>query len=218
MIIQILFEDEDILVVNKPPGLPVIAEGWQPEAPYLIKLLSKSHGKLWVVHRLDKFTSGVVICAKNANAHRFLNSQFENRQVTKKYHATLEGVPEWEFTTSTQPLRKNSGRSHRSVVDIKNGKEASTDFRLLNSIGLYSLVEASPKTGRTHQIRAHSTNLGFPILGDLLYGGQKNKYIDRMALHSHQISFMHPNTKLLIEITAPYPLDFAYSHFLLGFF
>ena len=218
MNIEILFEDEDILVVNKPPGLPVIAEGWQPEAPYLIKLLSKTHGKLWVVHRLDKFTSGVVICAKNANAHRFLNYQFEKRQVIKKYHAILEGIPDWEFTTSTQPLRNNSGRSHRTVVDIDNGKEASTDFRIINSIDCYVLVEATPKTGRTHQIRAHAANLGYPILGDLLYGGHKNKYLDRMALHSHLISFSHPTTKRLMEISAPYPLDFAYSQFILRLF
>ena len=217
MIFNILYEDDDILVVNKPPGLPVIAEGWNPDAPYLIKLLSKSHGKLWVVHRLDKFTSGVVICAKNAYAHRFLNDQFEKRQVRKKYHAILEGVPSWESIVTNQSLRVNSGRSHRTIIDNSNGKESSTEFHLITSIDCYSLVEASPKTGRTHQIRAHAANLGFPILGDLLYGGHKNKYINRLALHSHLISFSHPSTKLFMEITAPYPLDFAYFQFILGF-
>ena len=218
MDINILHEDDDILVVNKPSGLAVIAEGWQADVPYLIQLLSKTHGKLWVVHRLDKYTSGVVICAKNAFAHRFLNGQFEKRQVRKKYHAIVEGAPDREYVISNQPLCTNSDRSHRTVVDTRNGKEASTEFHLINSIDCYSLVEVSPKTGRTHQIRAHAANLGFPILGDLLYGGHKNKYIDRMALHSHLLSFTHPRTKLPIEITAPYPLDFAYSHFILGFF
>ncbi|MFC2065122.1 RluA family pseudouridine synthase [Chloroflexota bacterium] len=217
MKIDLLFEDEDILIINKPPGLSAIAEGWQPESPNLIKLLSNIHGRLWVVHRLDKNTSGVMVCAKNAESHRSLNIQFEKRQVNKHYHAILEGVPEWKFAIADQSLRINSGRSHRTVVDTIHGKAASSSFKILKTIKHYSTVEVSPITGRTHQVRVHSANLGFPILGDLLYGGHKNKYIDRMALHAQLISFSHPRTNHLMEITAPYPSDFAFSLFVLGF-
>jgi RluA family pseudouridine synthase len=214
--IEVLFENDAVLVVNKPAQLPVIAEGWDISAPYLMNILEKNFGNLWVVHRLDKPTSGALLIAKNADAHRNLNKQFENRQVKKIYHAIIEGVPKWRSTTSNQPLRSNSGHSHRTIIDTKNGKAASTSFRLLKSSDLFSIVEASPKTGRTHQIRAHIANLYYPILGDRVYGGHENEHIDRVALHSYLIGFENPTTNQFMEVIAPYPTDFSNALFLLG--
>ena len=214
--IEVIFEDENILAVNKPAGLPVLPDGWDPKAPYLLEILSNDHRKLWVVHRLDKLTSGVVLFAINAEAHRFLNIQFEHHRINKVYHAIIEGVPNWISITCDQPLRMNVGHSHKTVVDIKLGKPSSTTFNLLDTNNKFSLIEALPKTGRTHQIRAHLSNIGFPILGDSLYGGHGNKFISRMALHSYSISFEDMNTDQHQTITASYPIEFSRALSLLG--
>lgn len=215
--IEILFENDDFLVVNKPAGLPVIPEGWNTNAPYLLKNLLNHYPRLWVVHRLDKPTSGAVLFAKNPDTHRSLNIQFENHKITKVYHAIIEGVPEWRSAFSNQPLRANASRSHRSVVDNIKGKTASTTFLTLKSSDQYALIEASPKTGRTHQIRAHLADLGHPILGDHLYGGHVTELIERTALHSYIIAFEDPNTNQAIEVKAPYPSDFSNALSMIGF-
>jgi RluA family pseudouridine synthase len=208
MLIDILFEDSDLLVVNKPSGLPVLPDGWNKDAPYLIKLLQTEFGRLWVVHRLDKVTSGVFLLARSAVAHRAINIQFEHHQVAKKYHAILVGVPAWIQKHATQPLKQNSGHSHRTVVDWTNGKQASTQFQVTQFSQEYIFVEAFPKTGRTHQIRAHASALGHPILADNLYGAPLTDIISRPALHACNLQFTHPINGLRLDLTAPYPDDF----------
>jgi RluA family pseudouridine synthase len=208
MLIDILFEDSDLLVVNKPPGVPVLPDGWDKEAPYLIKLLETDFGRLWVVHRLDKVTSGVFLLARNTAAHRGINIQFEHHQVTKRYHAILVGVPVWIQKHASQPLKSNSGHSHRTVVDRTNGKQASTHFQVLQSSTDYILAEVSPETGRTHQIRAHAAALGHPILADSLYGAPPTDIITRPALHAYTLRFTHPVNQQPLEFSAPYPADF----------
>jgi len=207
MEIEILFQDSDLLVIFKPSGLSVLPEGWDKDAPYLIKLLEPKFGRLWVVHRLDKITSGVFLLARNPASHRDINIQFEHHKVTKKYHAILVGEPDWKHYAAHQPLRSNSGHAHRTVVDSVKGKQASTHFRVMASSNGHILVEASPQTGRTHQIRAHAAASGHPILADTLYGAPPTAIISRPALHAYTLEFAHPTNHETLLFSAPYPAD-----------
>ncbi len=206
--ILILHEDTDLLIVNKPAGMPVLPDGWEKNAPYLVRLLEEQHGKLWVVHRLDKITSGVMVIARTAEAHRSLNMQFEQHEAKKVYHAIAIGEPEWDQHTARHPLRADVGHSHRTVVDHSKGKPSETSFRVLERNGGFSLLEAVPATGRTHQVRVHAYALGFPLLGDTLYSAPKTELIARPALHAQSLTFTHPATGEQVSFAAPHPEDF----------
>lgn len=218
---DIIYKDEHILVINKPAGLSVLPEGWEPDAPYLVKSLEEEYEKIWVVHRLDKFTSGVLVFALNAEAHRALNIQFEKHEVEKVYRAITVGAPPWKERITKFPLRVNVGHKHRTMVDNKKGVRAETKFKVLNwnssiTDELYwaddaegmALVEARPMTGRTHQIRVHAYALGYPLLGDTLYSSPETDIIARPALHAYSLSFNHPVSNERVSFTAPYPTDF----------
>ncbi len=205
---DILHSDEAILVLNKPAGLPVLPDGWEADAPYLVKLLEAEFGKVWIVHRLDKVTSGVLVFARTAEAHRHLSLQFEQHQAHKTYHALAEGAPSWDETTANHPLRGNVGHRHRTIVDRRKGKPSRTRFRIIGRFLGHVLFEAEPVTGRTHQIRAHAAALGYPLLGDLLYGAARSDLIERPALHAYSLSFLHPSSGLPTSFDAPYPDDF----------
>lgn len=213
---EIIYQDSHIIVVNKPAGLPVLPDGWDKDAPYLVKQLEEKMGTVWVVHRLDKFTSGVMVFALTADAHRALNIQFEKHEVEKVYRAITFGVPGWKERVTKFPLRVNVGHKHRTVVDDKNGVRAETRFKVLKWIEISpelaegtALVEAVPMTGRTHQIRVHAYALGFPLLGDTLYSAPETNIIKRPALHAYHLSFNHPASNERVKFTAPYPTDFA---------
>ena len=218
---EIIYKDEHILIINKPAGLSVLPEGWEPDAPYLVKSLEEEYEKIWVVHRLDKFTSGVLVFALNAEAHRALNIQFEKHEVEKVYRAITVGAPPWKERITKFPLRVNVGHKHRTMVDNKKGVRAETKFKVLNwnssitdelfladdAEGM-ALVEARPMTGRTHQIRVHAYALGYPLLGDTLYSSPETDIIARPALHAYSLSFNHPVSNERVSFTAPYPTDF----------
>jgi len=204
----ILHEDADLLIINKPAGMPVLPDGWEKDAPYLVKLLEEQYGKAWVVHRLDKITSGVMVFARTAEAHRALNMQFEQHEAQKVYHAIVVGVPEWDQHTARHLLRVDVGHSHRTVVDHSKGKSSETAFRVLERFSGTSLLEAVPGTGRTHQIRVHAYAIGFPLLGDTLYSAPATDCIARTALHAQSLTFTHPATGERVAFTAPYPDDF----------
>lgn len=214
-----LYADESILVVNKPAGLLTVPDGYHQELPTVRSLLEPQWGRCWIVHRLDKDTSGVLVIARTPEAHRNLNRQFASREVHKVYHAICAGSPgedEWQITF---PLRVNGDRNHRTVVDHVRGKPALTMVQVLKRMKYTFLVAAFPHTGYTHQIRAHLSSSGFPILGDPLYRIPRTftgplpelsslPLFPRPALHAFQIHFLHPESSQHMEFTAPYPSDF----------
>ncbi len=206
---EVLWEDEAILVVNKPAGLLTIQDGYQPELPNLAEWLKFQYGRVWTVHRLDKDTSGVIVFARSPQAHRSLNLQFEARAVRKTYHALVEGAPEWESLLTDAPLRVNADRRHRTRVDAQRGKPASTSLRVLENFAFTCLVEAQPHSGYTHQVRAHLAALGLPLLGDTLYGSRESEIIARPALHAARIGFQHPMSGADVTYETPYPEDFS---------
>jgi len=206
---MILFKDDHLIVANKPAGLAVMPGGWEPGQSSLREQLEAEHGRLWVVHRLDRITSGVIVLARSAEVHRALNSLFETRAVDKIYHALTHGVPSWDERTARHPLRVNVGHSHRTAVDHRRGKPSATQLRVLRRFAEAALVEAHPETGRTHQVRVHLSALGFPLLADELYGAPPGRVIARPALHALSLAFAHPVGGEALVFEAPYPDDFA---------
>jgi tRNA pseudouridine32 synthase/23S rRNA pseudouridine746 synthase len=207
---EILWVDAALLVINKPAGLRSLPDGYDPSRPHLRLLLEPQYGRLWIVHRLDKDTSGILVLARSAAAHRLLNTQFERHQVRKCYHAITAGSPMWEEQTVRLPLRPNGDRRHRTVVDLTHGKPAVTHLRLLQRFSSASLIEARPETGRTHQIRAHLAAVGLPILGDALYAAPSlpGLPLATLALHAWALELTHPESGQLIHFEAPYPPAF----------
>jgi len=211
----ILFEDEGFLIVNKPAGFAVhggsgvssgIIEG--------LRLIRPEAHFLELVHRLDKDTSGCLLIAKKRSALRKLQALFRESQIQKTYQALLSGQWARKKLIVTAPLLKNISKGgERIVVISQSGKAAETLFTRLQLFGNATLVEASPKTGRTHQIRVHAASLGHPIVGDERYGEDevnkafKNKGYKRMFLHAKTLRFQHPVTGIVMTISAPLPLQ-----------
>lgn len=223
----LLWSDEALLVVNKPAGLLTIPGGGESEKDCLRDLLQAEYGPLWVVHRLDRDTSGVIVFARTSQAHQSLNAQFEQREVHKVYHAFISGRPLWNQFEARQPLWVDGDRQHRTVIHSQKGKPASTSLKVVEVFHGYTLIEACPHTGYTHQVRVHLAATGFPIVGDPLYGNGigillssvKAHYkatqspeiplLDRVGLHARSIQFRHPLQEELVSFDAPYPRDFA---------
>lgn len=202
-IIEIIYSDEAILVIDKPAGLHTLPDGYDASLPHVRSMLEPEYGRLWIVHRLDRETSGVLVLARTAKAHRHLNTQFEQHQVRKLYQALVVGIPDWQETTVSLPLRVNVGHRHRTAVDPRRGKPAATHLRVLERFTDTALVEAAPETGRTHQIRAHLAALGYPIVGDELYGGSPSS--TGLHLHAYSLEVTHPVTgeRMMFEAENP---------------
>jgi len=229
----LIYADDDMIAVNKAAGLLVAADRWDIEAPRLDLLIQKELPqiaplcqKLYAVHRIDKDTSGILLYALNADAHRALNTAFQEREIKKTYRLLIHGrVSEEQFTVDL-PLRADGDALHRTVVDKRRGKEAITHFTVLETFRQFSLLEARPVTGRTHQIRAHLAAAGYPIVCDSLYGSGKpvllselkqrwhgdvyteQPLIRRLALHAYQLEGIHPRTSEPFSFTAEYAKDF----------
>ncbi len=205
---KIIHEDQYLIVLDKPAGLSVLPDGWEKDSEYLVKMLEEAYEKVFIVHRLDKITSGVMVFARDAETHRALNIQFENHEAQKTYHAIVEGNPKWEEKIAKHPLRANVGHKHRTMVDDKNGKPSETRFRVMKRYQESALVEAKPMTGRTHQIRVHAYALGHPLVEDILYGARDRYGLARPMLHAQSLSFIHPVTNEKVKFSTPHPADF----------
>ncbi len=224
--ITVLHEDERLLAVDKPVGFLSAPDRYDPNAPTVKALLEEEHGRLWPVHRLDRDTTGVLLFARTADAHRDLSLAFEHHEVLKIYHALIRGRPDWKETSCELPLLQDGDKLHRTIIDAGRGKHAKTNFALLETWRGYCLVEARPETGRTHQIRVHLSALGFPVVCDPLYGttepvllskvkrGWKGDEYDerpllsRTALHAFAVEIpgFGPDGGVL-RVEAPYPKD-----------
>lgn len=208
----ILYLDQHILCVNKPAGLLSLPDGYNPALPHLRSVLEPEFGRLWIVHRLDKDTSGAILLARSAAAHHALNQAFQDREIHKEYHAIIQSFPPWEAIVISSPLRVNGDRRHRTVVDARHGKPASTHCAVLRRLADSTLLSIRPVTGYTHQIRAHLASISFPLLADTLYGADPpppSAIFQRTALHAFRLKFLHPVTDQPLDLTAPYPPDFT---------
>tara|TARA_B110000046_G_C12961640_1_gene384832 strand:+ start:41 stop:715 length:675 start_codon:yes stop_codon:yes gene_type:complete len=203
--IDVLYEDDTILVVNKPPGLlSVPGKNIKQSVLSVLKKQLLVPCDLFPVHRLDRQTSGVLLLAKNKNICSVLQKQFEKRQVKKTYLALLNGTIKRKFGTILLPLTTDYLDRPRQLVCFEKGKPSETDFELLNVIDNISRVRFFPKTGRSHQLRVHAAfhaGLNTPILGDDLYG-RRDK---RMFLHAEKLVFKHPVSLQEIEVLSPPP-------------
>jgi 23S rRNA pseudouridine1911/1915/1917 synthase len=223
--IPVLFEDASCIVLDKPAPLLTIPDRYNHAENNLAALLREKFTDIFVVHRLDRETSGVILFAKNAEAHKKLCAAFEDRLVRKKYLAIVNGTPKEtkgiiELALAEHPAKKGG------MIVSKKGKESVTEFAVLESLGNFSLVEASPLTGRTHQIRVHLHAIGHPLAVDPVYGTrkefflseikQKFKYtkdteekplVSRCTLHSSSLTFPHPVSGEMITIESPLPKD-----------
>ncbi len=225
---EIIFEDDDIIIVNKPPFFLTIPDRFAPEKSNLYNWLSEYvGGKIYIVHRLDKETSGIIIFAKNEESHRDLSIQFENRTVQKIYLTLLDGVLHSDTGTIDKPiaLHKNGKR----MIVSRSGKRSVTDYEVIKRYKNFTLVNAEIKTGRMHQIRIHFESMGYPLAVDQVYGRRTGFYLSevkrkkyrlgkdkeekalmsRVILHAKQITFVHPNTKEEMTFEAELPKDFA---------
>lgn len=205
----VLHLDDHLVGINKPSGLLSLPDGHDDSAPHLRSVLEPELGRIWIVHRLDRETSGVMIMARDANAHRSLNTQFERREVHKVYHALIVGNPTWESRSIDLSLRVDGDRRHRTIISELDAISAITDVRVMARYASTCLIEAVPRTGRRHQIRAHLSAVGHPIVADTLYGESQRADGSRLALHAFSLIFQHPITLQPQTISAPYPDDIA---------
>jgi 23S rRNA pseudouridine1911/1915/1917 synthase len=222
--LEILFEDEHLLVLNKPAGSVVHPAAGHQEHTLVNALLHHCDGKLsgiggvmrpGIIHRLDKDTSGCLVVAKHDAAHVALSQQFASRKVEKIYHAIVCG----ELTREKGEIRADIARhpTHRKRMAVtEGGREARTTFKVLERLNNATFVEATLHTGRTHQIRVHFQHLGFPIVGDDTYGNRQNRKLQdltgyaapRQLLHASRLAFIHPHSGKRIGFEAPWPEDF----------
>jgi len=168
----IIFQDENIIAVNKASGVSVGGDRWDESKERLDKIIESDLklSKIFTIHRIDKETSGLVVFAKKKEAHRNLSIAFEKRNVEKKYIAVVHGRPSWKETTCDLALVPNGNKKHMTIIDKYRGKESLTIFINLVNAGNYSVLEARPQTGRIHQIRVHAASIGHPVVCDELYG------------------------------------------------
>jgi RluA family pseudouridine synthase len=206
-VLPILFENDDILAVDKPEGLAVIPER-APGAPCVMQQLEAARGgRLFVVHRIDKDVSGVLLVAKTAAAHRYLNGLFEARRVRKTYLAVVHGRVAAAQGRIAAPIRQFG--SSRMGVDARAGKPSLTLYRVTGTFGRFTQVAAHPITGRRHQLRVHFYHLGHPIVGDPWYGEiEMQRACPRLMLHARSIALALPDGSP-VHITAPPPASFA---------
>jgi 23S rRNA pseudouridine1911/1915/1917 synthase len=222
--IKVVFEDNEILVLDKPAGLLVLPDRYDPTIPNLQSALNAKYGHVYVVHRIDKETSGIIVFAKTEDSHRSLNRQFEGRTTEKKYLAICIGEAQEDEDRIDLALSEDPTKKGRMKIDPAGGKSAGTTFKVLERFSGFSFIEVIPETGRTHQIRVHLKAAGLPILSDSLYGGgegfllsqikkgyrvkgEEKPLLQRTALHACTLTFVHPSTRQPMTFEADLPKD-----------
>lgn len=224
---EILHQDDDLVVVNKPAGLLTLPDRFKPdEKPNLKTQLDQLFGKVWTVHRLDRETSGLLVFALHEESHRSLSQQFQERTVDKAYTAILDGCPAGAEGTIDRPIGPNPAKPGQMMV-VKKGKPSITHYKVLEAFRQFALTEFRIETGRTHQIRVHAAAIGHPLAVDAFYGRREALYLSeiktrgfqlgktreerpllsRIALHSSRLSFVHPGHQEPLLIEAPLPKD-----------
>ena len=212
--IEIIYEDLDIIVVNKPKGMVVHPANGNPDGTLVNAIMAICKDSLsgiggeirpGIVHRLDKDTSGLLIVAKNDKAHVNMSEQIKNHEVKKTYIALVRGCIKENEATIDMPIgRSNSDRKKMAVN--KNGKNAVTHIKVLKRYDKYTLLEINIETGRTHQIRVHLSHIGFPVIGDYIYSNGKNEFgVMGQCLHAKELEFKHPISGAEMKLQAPLP-------------
>ncbi len=223
--LDIVFENDDIVAINKPSGMLTIPDRFNTEIPSLYTLLQKQYDKIFIVHRLDRDTSGIVIFAKNEQAHKWLSGLFENRTIDKHYLGIVKGSPLNKKGVINEPIAENQHQKGIMIIN-KRGKPSITEYEVVDDFGIYSLVKFKILSGRTHQIRVHMKHIGHPIACDETYGDGKPVLISsfkkkfklnreqeeqpilkRLGLHAYQIKF-NSQAGQPVEIIAEVPKDF----------
>jgi 23S rRNA pseudouridine1911/1915/1917 synthase len=213
--VKILFEDDDLLVIDKPAGMTVHPAPGHPSHTLVNAVLSHLSeiedetdvSRPGIVHRLDKDTSGVMLVAKNNVALANLSDQFKSHSVKKVYLALVKGVLKPERGVIEAPIGRDSGdRKKMAITGESRGRQARTNYRVLRYIGKNSLLEITPETGRTHQIRVHLAAIGYPVIGDATYG-KKSAFLNRQFLHAHRLGFYLPSSGKFVEFESPLPED-----------
>lgn len=213
--LDILYEDEDLLVVNKPKGMVVHPSAGHTSGTLVNALmfhckdqLSGINGVLrpGIVHRIDMDTTGSLVVCKNDRTHQAIAQQLKVHSITRRYRAIVHGVVREEEGTVNAPIGRHPVDRKKMAVNPKNGKEAITHYRVLKRFRQYTYLECELETGRTHQIRVHMSSLHHPILGDVVYGPAKCPYrLQGQTLHAQTIGFVHPRTGAYMEFSAPLP-------------
>ncbi len=225
---SIIAEDEDIIVVNKAPDVLTIPDRFDPFKLNLLAALRKRNEDIYVVHRLDRETSGILVFARNAAAHKALNTQFQDRSADKYYLAITTGVPHPAEEVIDKPIGPDSRGGGRMRIDFHGGKESATAYEVLETYREHALVRLQLFTGRTHQVRVHMAAIGHPLAVDPLYGGaeglllstikrknfnlkagtQERPLLQRVSLHAYQLVFDHPSSGQRVDFLAEPPKDF----------
>jgi 23S rRNA pseudouridine1911/1915/1917 synthase len=215
--VEIIYEDNDIIVVNKPKGLVVHPANGNPDGTLVNAIMAICKDSLsgiggeirpGIVHRLDKDTSGILIIAKNDVSHINLSEQIKNHEVEKTYIALVKGIVKENEATIKMPIGR-SPKDRKKMAVVKEGKEAITHFKVLNRYDNYTLLEVKIETGRTHQIRVHLSQIGYPVVGDSTYSNGKNEWgIEGQCLHARSLKFKHPTTNKEMFLEADLPQYF----------
>ncbi|MCZ6834376.1 MAG: RluA family pseudouridine synthase [Planctomycetota bacterium] len=203
---EILHSDDRILVIDKPSGLLSVPGIGSEKQDVLATRAARQFKGARIVHRLDRDTSGVIVMALDAEAHRHLSMQFQDREVEKSYIAIVQGIVKGEHGEITLPLRKDMDNPPRQIVDHDQGKWASTKWRVIERNEDRTRLELTPLTGRSHQLRVHLLQIGHPILGDDLYAPPEAlNASSRLMLHALTLSLVHQETASPMSFTAPFP-------------
>lgn len=212
--LEVIYEDNDIIVINKPKGLVVHPANGNPDGTLVNAIMALCKDSLsgiggeirpGIVHRLDKDTSGILVVAKNDEAHINLSEQIKNREVKKVYIALVRGAVKENEATIDMPIARSKKDRKKMAVD-KNGKNAITHIKVLKRYDEYTLLEVNIETGRTHQIRVHLAEIGYPVVGDVVYSNGKNRFgVEGQCLHAKSLDFKHPITGKKIHLEAELP-------------